>query len=205
MVIRQFKLLIPFILFTFVFESCILDKSNEEVVLSGKVVDSSSGVAISDVNISVELVSDKIYTKTSSNGNYYIVIAHGGTACLVFSKEGYTSYSIEIVFKEGASKTIDVKMNTLEQDAYFLPEIKLKKVSNKQGAFSFLISTNVTFGVECKEDWVSIQKGDNSVVVVYKDNETEFERTAIIRLIAEYGIVWDITLTQDAGPNFSLT
>ena len=113
MVIRQFKLLIPFILFTFLFESCILDKSNEEVVLSGKVVDSSSGNAIPDVAISIELVSEIITTKSSSDGSFRAIISHGGVAILKLSKEGYEEQLAKAVFKDGAFKTIEIRMYKL--------------------------------------------------------------------------------------------
>ena len=113
MVIRKFKLLIPFVLFVFFFESCILYKSDEEVSLSGKVTDYSSGVFISDVMIDIELVSKKITTKTSSDGSFSVLIPHGGVALLWLKKEGYEVQLARAVFKDGDSKTIDIRMHKM--------------------------------------------------------------------------------------------
>ena len=112
MSLRQVKYLIPVILFTFIFESCVLDKPKEEVILSGKVTD-SSGAAISDVTINIELVSEKITIKTSSEGSFNVLISHGGVAIITFSKEDYIQRLVKTAFKDGESKTIDVRMSKI--------------------------------------------------------------------------------------------
>jgi len=107
--LHKIKFLIPVILFPFIFESCILDATKEEVILLGKVTD-SSGAAISDVTVEVEFISGKITTYTSSDGSFSVVAAHGGTALIRLGKEDYIPQLVKTAFKSGESKTIDIRM-----------------------------------------------------------------------------------------------
>jgi len=197
--VYRMRSFLVWILFSSVFTSCILDKTNEEVTLSGKVTD-SSGKAISEVSVTVELISDKTTTQTSSDGIYNAVVAHGGTARINFSKEGYTSQLIKTAFNNGASQAINIQMNTLMQDAFFKTDIQAATLPNTQGSLSIIVSTNVNFEVECTEDWVDCQIVDKSIIIKYKENETDLNRIAVIKLTAEYGLSSEITLTQMAGP-----
>ena len=113
MKLNKIKHLIIFIFLLFVFESCILDKSNEEVTLSGIITDYSSGVAIPDVAITIELVSQTITIKSSSDGSFRAIISHGGVAIIKFSKEGYEVQLAKTVFKDGESNSIEIRMQKL--------------------------------------------------------------------------------------------
>ncbi|WP_029904848.1 carboxypeptidase regulatory-like domain-containing protein [Prevotella sp. 10(H)] len=179
--------------------SCVIDKTDDTVLISG-IIKNSSGEGIQGVTVKVESTSGNIDTQSSSNGYYSFNMPSGGTAFLVFSKDGYTSQSKDARFRGGQKLEIDMTLNTLSEDAYLKVDKDYIEISNNSGKKSITVSTNVSYEVECEADWITnIKKIENIVSFSYSNNEEPAERTAVIKFKGEYEQVKAVTVKQMAG------
>lgn len=185
------------------FNSCALSESSDPAIISGIITD-SSGKGLPDVIIEVDALSGKIDTRTSSNGEYTINMSSGGSALVTYSKDGYTVVKKEIVSRGGAHKTINFKMNTYSEDAYFYAYIAENSVKDTKGRLNVTILANVNYEFECKDEWIKCTKSSSDFLIEYDENKTSEERTATITFNAEYGISKTLKIIQEAGPVLTL-
>lgn len=179
--------------------SCTLTDVDESAKITG-VVTNSSGAGMDNVLLQVKTTTNDWTVYTSSDGKYTIDLPSGGTGFITFSKEGYTTQMIKTAFAGGERQTIDVKMNTLVEDAYVKTEFSNISVRNIAGKQLVRVQTNVKFEVECKDEWVKCSSDETAVYVEYTANLTSEPRLATIKLNAEYGLKCLIYITQDAKP-----
>lgn len=185
------------------FNSCALSDSSDPAIISGIITD-SSGKGLSDVIIEVDALSGKIDTKTSANGEYTINMPSGESAVVTYSKDGYTVVKKEIAFRGGAHKSVDFKMNTYSEDAYFYAYIADNSVKDTKGRLYVTILANVNYEFECKDEWIKCTKSSSDFIIEYDENKTSEERTATITFNAEYGISKTLKIIQEAGPVLTL-
>lgn len=198
--------LVVFTLLCALCQSCLIDKTEDPASISGVVKD-SSGKGIAGVKVKLESLSVSPATETSSTGHYVLNIPSGGaTAYIAFSKEGYTPLSQAATFRAGDNLTVDITLNALSEDAFFVVESKDDvQLKNGSGHYSILVKTNINFEVECDADWLDIKKTNGSITFDYSENETLEKRTAIINFSAEYNFTRTIKIEQDEGPVLELT
>jgi len=192
-----FKLLL--IILTVSLTSCIISNYDQPCRISGKVTD-TSGKGIGDVIIAPNEAPSKETTKTASDGSYKIDFLTGGTVNLAFSKVGYTGKTSDFVLLGGEKKVLDVKLNTLSEDAYFKVATKEKTILNTGESFSTGINTNVSYEYESMSPWITCVKYGSDLSIKCDSNETLVERNAIIILRAEYNHNDTIKIKQLAGP-----
>jgi hypothetical protein len=192
-----FKLLL--IILTVSLTSCIISNYDQPCSISGRVTD-TSGKGIADVIITPNEAPSRETTKTASDGSYKIDFTTGGTVNLAFSKVGYTGKTSDFVLLGGEKKVLDVKLNTLSEDAYFKVATKEKMILNTGESFSPGINTNVSYEYESNAPWITCVKYGSDLSIKCDSNETLVERNAIIILRAEYNHNDTIKIKQLAGP-----
>lgn len=179
--------------------SCTLTDVDEPTKITG-IVTNSSGNGIDNVSLQFKTTTNDWTVHTSSDGKYIINLPSGGTGFITLSKEGYTTKMITTALVGGEHQKINVKMNTLVEDAYVKTEFSNIFVKNNAGKQFVKVQTNVKFEVECKDEWVRCLSDEASVYIEYAANLTSEPRLATITLNAEYGLKCLIYITQDAKP-----
>ncbi|BEG98972.1 hypothetical protein BSYN_12370 [Bacteroides sedimenti] len=179
--------------------SCTLTDVDEPTKITG-IVTNSSGNGIDNVSLQFKTTTNDWTVHTSSDGKYIINLPSGGTGFITLSKEGYTTKMITMAIVGGEHQKINVKMNTLVEDAYVKTEFSNIFVKNNAGKQFVKVQTNVKFEVECKDEWVRCSSDEASVYIEYAANLTSEPRLATITLNAEYGLKCLIYITQDAKP-----
>ena len=192
------QLLIVFALLCTLCQSCLIDKTDDEVLISGIIKD-SAGNGIAGVKVTLESLTSNITAETSSTGHYSLNVPSAGTAYIFFSKEGYTPQSKTIAYKGGENLAVNMSLNSLSEDAYFTVKSDDVQLRNTSGFYSILVETNISFEVECDADWLNIKKEKTYISFDYTENKTIEKRTATITFKAEYNITKTIKVVQDAG------
>ncbi len=121
---RKVYLILILILSLCLFNSCLVSEDGT-VVFNGKVVD-PSGVGISSVKVKVDCIFENKEIETDLNGNYTFQLAHGGTAFLLFSKDGYVPQSKTFAFEDGETVTYTQKLEIFQDEVAFLQNITRK-------------------------------------------------------------------------------
>jgi len=181
------------------FTSCVISNYDDPCSISGKVTD-SAGKGISNVIISSTSGTSKDSITSSLDGKFTLNVLKGGPINLFFSKAGYTGKSSNLVILGGEKKVLDIKLNTLTEDAYFNVELNKKIVLNTGEIFSVYISTNLSYDYESKAPWITCTKSSLGFTIKCDSNEINEERNACIILRAEYNHTDTITIKQYAGP-----
>ena len=194
---RSLKIIL--IIFITTLSSCALSDVDKPCSISGKVTD-SSGKGISDVIISYNTLTLKDSIKSSTDGTYKINLPGGSTVQLMFSKPGYTSKTSSLVILGNDKKVVDIKLNDLSEDAYFIVGVKEKEVLNTGETFSAGIYTNVSYEYESNTPWIACTKMGSELYIKCDSNETSEERFAKIILKAKYNHNDTIKIKQHAGP-----
>ena len=179
--------------------SCVISSFDDPCSISGKITD-SAGKGISSVIITSKSGSLKDSIKSSMDGNYKINFINGGQLNLFFSKTGYTWKSSDLVLLGGEKKVMDIKLNSLSEDAYFKVGLKDKTILNIGEIFSADIRTNVSYKYESKASWITCTKSGSDLIIKCDSNETRNERSTIVILKAEYNHTDTIKIKQSAGP-----
>lgn len=185
-------------------KSCMISDVDDPIVILGTVTD-SSGKGIENVSVKVKNASGNTDIQTSSSGKYSITISSGGVLYITFEKEEYTSKTENIILKGGTERTLDVRLNSLAEDAYCIVDTDDILLSNRGGSKFVYIYSNIDFDIECDATWCTFAKSSAGFSFDFLENETPEKRTAIISIKAAYGISHTIKIIQAEGPALKLT